>query len=360
MSDTPVETVDVTDEDLAVLTEDAPETDALEGVDAAPEAEAADATEADAPADGDVVAEAAPEAASEPAPAPEPFTFKAFKQDYEVPGLLFDKATNSIRVEDPRGLDRLKQMLSHGREWEARGRQELVSLRKEVETLKTQPHYEVESAKTYMSEMERAMNMPREDALALFAAMYDQYPLMQAKAERAYAERLIEHQRMASAPPEPDVEVIVEQAQAGAAELVQQMLADQPWANPDVAAELTEFLQDPRTLDQYVARATRDIPDMGIRAGQYVADWDRARELADKLAKPYRTAHERTATVQQQAAQMTKTAQQNAARLAQAAPVKKAAAAPSPKPAAAAPKPSSRSELMADVWSTWKEVNRPR
>lgn len=349
---TPVETVDVTEEDLAILTDDAPETDA-------PEAVTDDAPADDADAAPEAVAEAATEPPSEPAPEPEPFTFKAFKQDYEVPGLKFDKATNSIRVDDPRGLERLKQMLSHGREWEARGRQELVQLRKENDTLKTQPHYEVESAKTYMAEMEKAMNLPREDALALFAAMYDQYPLMQAKAERAYAERLIEHQRMASAPPEPDVETVVQEAQAGAAELVQQMLANQPWANPDVATELTEYLSDPRTLDQYVARATRDMPELGIRAGQYVADWDRARELAERLAKPYRTAHERTATVQQQAAQTTKIAQQNAARLAQSAPAKKAVAAP---PAKTPPreKPASRSELMADVWSTWKDVQRAR
>jgi len=355
VSDTPVNAVDVTEEDIALLTEpDAPEMDASEPVDAPED----DAPDAEAAPEGEVVAEADPVSAPEPAPEPEPFTFKAFKQDYEVPGLKFDKATNSIRVDDPRGLDRLKQMLSHGREWEARGRQELVTLRKENETLKTQPHYEVESAKTYMGEMERAMQMPREDALQLFAAMYDQYPLMQARAERAYAERLIEHQRMASAPPEPDVDVIAEQAQAGAAELVQQMLQDQPWASPDVAAEITEYLQDPRTLDQYVARATRDLPELGIRAGQYVADWDRARELADRLAKPYRSAHERTATVQKQAAQTTKIAQQNAARLAQSAPVKKPVAAP----AKTAPreKPATRSDLMRDVWDTWKDVQRAR
>ena len=93
----------------------------------------------------------APEAVAEPPAELEPFTFKAFKQDYEVPGLRFDKAKNAIVVEDPRGLDRLRQMLSHGREWEARGRQELVQLRKENTLLREQPVAEIEQAKAYLA-----------------------------------------------------------------------------------------------------------------------------------------------------------------------------------------------------------------
>lgn len=351
-----LDTVDVTEELDATMAElDAPETD--DAPEADPQDDASDEPEAVAEgADAEPVTDTPPE----PVAAPEPFTFKAFKQDYEVPGLLFDKAKNAIVVDDPRGLDRLRQMLSHGREWEARGRQELVTLRKENETLKTQPHYEVESAKTYMAEMERAMNLPRDEAVALFAAMYDQYPLMQAKAERAYAERLIQHQQQLSAPTEPDIEQVAEEARTGASELIQQMLGHQPWASPDVLAELTEYLHDPRTLDQYVARATRDLPEHGIRAGQYVADWDRARELVDRMTKPYRTAHERTATVTQQAAQLTKTAQQNTAKLAQAKPVAGKRPAAPPPSRDAAKRPQSRAELMSDVWATWKDVNRPR
>lgn len=333
----------------------------------APEAEETDAPEApdadtDAPEQAEPVAER--DAVSDPTPAPEPpepFTFKAFKQDYEVPGLAFDKAKNAIVVQDARGLDRLKQMLSHGREWEARGRQELVQLRKEVQTLQTQPHAELEHAKAYMDEWNRLMQLDDQSFLEMALALKQQHPLLQAKAERAYAERLIEQQRQMAQPPEPDVDVIVEQAQAGAAELVQQMLANQPWASPDVAAELTEYLSDPRVLDQYVARALRDLPDQGISKGQYVADWDRARELAEKLAKPYRTAHERTATVQQQAAQTTKIAQQNAAKLAQAKPVP-AKAAPSPSRPVSPTRPMSTEEIRrkidADMDRTWRDTIR--
>ena len=306
-----------------------------------------------------------PEAPDAPTEAPavelEPFTFKAFKQDYEVPGLRFDKAKNAIVVEDARGLDRLRQMLSHGREWEARGRQELVQLRKENQLLQQQPVAEIEQAKAYLAEIQTLMEMPVEELAEWVMTARQHWPVMQAKAERQYAERLMEQARAAQQPPEPDVEQVVEEAQQGAAALVSELLTNQAWANPEIAAEITEFLSDPRTMDQWVLRANRDLPDMGIRAGQYVANWDAAREIVDRMTKPYRRAHEQTATVQQRAAQTTKVAQQNAAALASA---KK----PAPKPAPTAAKastaptdrPQSRAELMSEVWSVWKDQQRQR
>lgn len=326
--------------------------DATEAPDAPVEAEA-DAPEGDDPPE-------APEAVAEPPAALEPFTFKAFKQDYEVPGLRFDKGKNAIVVEDPRGLDRLRQMLSHGREWEARGRQELVQLRKENTLLREQPVAEIEQAKTYLAEVQALMEMPVEELAEWVMNARQHWPVMQAKAERAYAERLMAQAQAAQQPPEPDVEQVVSEAQQGAEALVSELLTNQPWANPEIAAELTEFLSDPRTMDQWVLRANRDLPDMGIRAGQYVANWDAAREIVDRLTKPYRRAHEQTATVQQRAAQTTKVAQQNAAALATA---KKPA--PKPAPTAATPastptKAQSRSDLMAEVWNVWKEQQRQR
>ena len=334
----------------------------------APEAEPTtdDATEApDAPvatetdADEGVDAPDAPEAVTEPPAELEPFTFKAFKQDYEVPGLRYDKGKNAIVVDDARGLDRLRQMLSHGREWEARGRQELVALRKENTLLREQPVAEIEQAKTYLAEVQALMEMPVEELAEWVMNARSHWPVMQAKAERAYAERLMAQAQAAQQPPEPDVEQVIEEAQSGAAALVSELLTNQAWANPDIAAELTEFLSEPRTLDQWVLRANRDLPDMGIRAGQYVANWDAAREIVDRMTKPYRRAHEQTATVQQRAAQTTKVAQQNAAALATA---KKPA--PKPAPTAAKPatpaKPQSRSDLMAEVWNVWKEQQRQR
>jgi hypothetical protein len=328
----------------------------------APGADASEADAPDAPAapEGEGPADAgAPDVAAEVPP--EPFTFKAFKQDYEVPGLRFDKAKNAIVVDDPRGLDRLRQMLSHGREWEARGRQELVQLRKENTLLREQPVAEIEQAKAYLAEIQQLMEMPVEDLAEWVMQARQHWPVMQAKAERAYAERLMAQAQAAQQPPEPDVEQVVEEARAGAEALVQDILQGQPWANPDIAAELTEFLQDPRTMDQWVLRANRDLPDMGIRAGQYVANWDAVRELVDRMTKPYRRAHEQTATVQQRAAQTTKVAQQNAAALATARkPAPKPAPPAAAKPTPAPTRPQSRAELMSEVWSVWKEQQRQR
>ena len=343
--------------DVSPLMQDAMQ-DAMQEVAAeadAPALDAGDDTAESEAADG----EGATAPPVETTPSYEPFTFRAFKQEYEVPGLAFDRRTNAIVAETPQALERVKQMLAQGREWEARGRQELVQLRKENAALREQPVAELEHAKVYLQEFQRLMDMPVEELAQWLMEARTQWPVMQAKAERAYAERLMSQAQAAAAPPEPDVEMVVEQANAGAEGLVQELLQGQPWAHPDIAAEVTEYLQDPRVMDQWVLRAKRDMPEIGVRAGQYVADWDTARAMVDRLLNPYRRAHAQTATVQQRAAQTTKIAQQNAARLAQSAPVKKAPAAPSTKPAAPV-KPASRSELMADVWQTWKEVNRPR
>lgn len=338
----------------------APEPEQTDAPDAATEApDAPVEAETDAP-EGEG-ADAPADAPTEPPAAElEPFTFKAFKQDYEVPGLRFDKAKNAIVVDDPRGLDRLRQMLSHGREWEARGRQELVQLKKENTLLREQPVAEIEQAKAYLAEIQTLMEMPVEELAEWVMNARSQWPVMQAKAERAYAERLMAQAQAAQQPPEPDVEQVVEAAQQGAADLVQELLQGQAWANPEIAAEITEYLSDPRTMDQWVLRANRDLPEHGLRAGQYVANWDTAREIVDRMTKPYRRAHEQTATVQQRAAQTTKVAQQNAAALATA---KKPAPKPAPtaaKAAAPAAKPQSRSDLMAEVWNVWKEQQRQR
>lgn len=329
-----------------------------------PQSTGLEPVEAIAPDEGDETGEAPAEVVDTTPPAdapppPEPFTFKAFKQDYEVPGLAFDRATNAIVVQDPRGLDRLRQMLSHGREWEARGRQELVQLKRENETLRSQPHAELEHAKAYLAEFDALMGLDDESFLQRALLLKQQYPLLQAKAERAYAERVREQAAQMSRPPEPDVEVVMSEAQQGAQALVQELLQDQPWATPEIAAELTEYLQEPASLNQWIVRANRDLPEYGLRAGQYAADWDTARKLADRLLNPYRRAHDQvrtqTATVQQRAAETTKVARQNAAVLAQAKPAAKPApkTTPTPPPASAA---SSRSALMKDVWKTWQEV----
>jgi len=332
----------------------------------------APAPEADAPADTEEAPHA--EAAETPAEAPEeapddatlePFTFNAFRQAYEVPGLAFDKARHAIVAETPQALDRLRQMLSLGREWEARGRQELVQLRQELKRVQDTPNAEIEQARVFMEQMRHFMTAPEEELAEFILNARTEWPKLEAKAERAYAERLMEQARQATQPPEPDVELVVDEARQGASALVQELLQDQPWANPEIAAELAEYLQDVRTLDQWVMRATRDLPEMGIRAGQYVANWDAARELADRMLKPYRRAFEQTATVQQRAAQTTRIAAQNANALATAkkpmgTPAKAPPAAPRRDVAMSGTRSQSRAELMSEVWAVWKDQQRAR
>lgn len=341
----------------------APEFDSVDVEEVEVESPVVDEVTDDAPVD-EAIDDVADEPADEPAPVVEeavelePFAFNAFKQAYEVPGLRFDKTKNAIVAESPQALDRLKQMLSHGREWEARGRQELVQLRKDLAAAKESPVAEVEQAKVFLEEIEQLMTMPVEALAEWVMNARQNWPVMQAKAERAYVERLRAQVERAQQPPEPDVEQVKEAVVTESSGFAHEFVQNEPWATPEATQKLAAFLQQPRIIDQYVVRAQRDMPELGLRAGQYAIDWDVVRELATTFTDPYRDAHQRTTTVQQRAAQTTKVAQQNAAALATA---KK----PSPRtapPVAASPsaKPSSRSELMKDVWKVWEEQQRVR
>ena len=297
-----------------------------------------------------------PEAvAAVPEVPPEPFAFNAFKQRQEVPGLVWNPQTKSITVQDDRGLERVKQLLSSGREWEMRGRQELLAIKKEAQTLREQPHAEIEQAKVYMQEFEAMMQMEPEQLWSFISEARTNYPLMQAKAERAYAERLMEQARTANAPPEPDVELIAEQAQSGAAELVQEILQDQTWATPQLNAKVSAYLSDPRVMDQWVLRARRDIPEQGLRAGQYVANWDKARELVAEYTEPYRDAHGQRTAAAKDLQTTQSAAQRNAASLSRA---KSPAAPASAKPSAPNPNRQRPQDVVRDAMKVWGEMNR--
>lgn len=329
--------------------------------DVATDADAISAAVDESFVEGDDVPDDAPESVASPSEGPEaaapvePFAFNAFKQRNELPGLAWNPNTRSITVQDDRGLERMKQLLSHGREWEARGRQELVALRKESQQLREQPHAEIEQAKVYMQEFEAMMQMEPEQLWHFISEARTNYPLMQAKAERAYAERLMDQARSANAPPEPDVEMVLDQAQNGAAELVQELLQDQTWATPQLSAKVAQYLSDPRVLDQWVLRARRDLPDQGLRAGQYVANWDRARELVAEYTEPYRDAHgQRTQAARH--LQTTQTvARSNAAAMSRAKP----AASASPRPPRS-PKTGQfvAPDIVGDSMKAWAEMTR--
>lgn len=341
---------------------------AQDGPDDAPtdDAEPADAPD-DAPADDAPapVAEAAPEP---PAPDPvEPFAFNAFKQRYEVPGLAFNPKTHTITAEGPQAVQRLQQLLSHGREWEARGRQELVQTRRELQQVKETGSAETEAAKAYLSEWEKLMAMHPDDVAAYVVHAQASWPKIQAEATLKHAQQVLEQVKTAQQPPEPDVDAVVEDARSGAAELVQEFLQDQPWATPAVREKVTAFLQDIGTMNRWVARATRDMPEHGIRAGQYVAVWDDARALLDQYVAPYRDAHAQFATHQTAAAkqiQQTQTvAAQNAKALAQAKPVVRTPPRVASVVADDAPKLTTqeiRAKIDRDMDRAWEDQRRRR
>lgn len=324
-----------------------------------------DAPAEEAAPEGDAVAAVVEPPAPE-TPALEPFAFNAFKQKYEVPGLAFDAKARAIVAQDDQSLGRLKQLLSHGREWEMRGRQELVSLRREVQTAKETGTAEQAAASAYLEEWQKMMDMPEENLVQFIMQARGQWPKVQADATLAHANKVLEQAQRAHEPPEPDVEMIVEEAGSGAAELVQEILADQPWASPELTAELTQFLQSRAVMNQWVGRATRDMPEIGARKGQYVADWNAAQALAEKFTKPYRDAHAKFGAQQSAAAQKIvqtqSVAAQNAKALAQAKPPAKA---PPKALAASAPtKPMTTAEVRAkidrEMDGMWQEQRRQR
>jgi hypothetical protein len=148
--------------------------------------------------------------------------------------------------------------------------------------------------------------------------------------------------------------MVVEQAQSGAAELTQELLQDQPWATPQLSAKVSQYLSEPRTLDQWVLRATRDLPEQGLRKGQYVADWDRARALVDQYVEPYRDAHgQRTQAARQ--LQTTQTvAKSNAAALSRAKPATPASSRPRSPDNGQFVKP----DILGDSMKAWAEMTR--
>lgn len=311
-------------------------------------------------------APAAPPAAEAPARDPFPFAFKAENQWRAVPGTQWDAERGTITVQSVEALEQLQKYLGMGFKYEQVTKPELFQLRRQVTQLQQQTSAEVEQAKTYLAEWKRMMELPEEELMAFVLGARQEWPRIEARAERAVAERLLEQARAAQAPPEPDVEAIVEEARSGAAQLVQEALHNQPWATPEVARELVEYLQDVQQMDQWVLRAARDLPEMGVRAGQYVANWDTARAMLDRLTAGYRRAYGQLAQQQQQQAARvqatSRVAAANAAAVAQASTGRAPARAPAkaaPAPAARRPapaRPQTKNDIIAEAFAQWRQI----
>jgi hypothetical protein len=278
-----------TSPDVVTESQDAPEADPS----ADAPAETPDAAPLTAPADSTPPTTPTPEPAA-------PFTVTVHGQPHAIPGLQWDASSKSFRVQDDRTFSRVQNLLTKGREWETRGRQELHQTRRELETERSRKTETQAQAEAYLAEWQKLMELPEDQFYAFAQAARQEWPRVQAQAERAVAAQTLAEAQRLQQPPEPDPESIIEHAQDRVSALVQHMLQGQPWADNQTQQALTEWMQSPRVLGQFVFRAPHDSPRDGIRQGQWVADWDVARDVLVQNARQIASAYERA---QRQAAE---------------------------------------------------------
>jgi len=328
-----------------------PETvDATPVLDAEPSATPDDEHAPDDEQDGTESAPIAAESATVQPPTPQPFGVNVHGQNYAIAGVTFDPAARTLAVADDRTFDRVRQLISKGREYETRGRQELTTAQREVQRVREEVNQETVKSTEYNKVFEQLMTRPIEEVAAMLGEWRTEWPRIQANAQVAYAERMMAQAQQAQQGEAPDVEMVVEQARSGVAEMVEQWLGNQPWASPTSRTELTALMSDVHTLDRFVGRAVRDDPTNGVRAGQYVADWDTARHILEQYARPYVGAHQSSTQAAHRAATTSAVATNNGKALAAAAAQRPAVAAPK-KPATPATNAKSLSKQLDDDWS---------
>lgn len=311
--------------------------------------------------------EAAPiEAAGEPpepvAPAPEPVPFSVRYRNREQPidGVRFDPATKSLSFTDDASFDRVQKLLANGVEWTTEGRTKYNHLQNQLKQKDHEVHAELEQAKVYLDQWNQMMTMPEDQLAQMLIEARTQWPLLQAKAERAYAERLMTQAQQAQQPPEMDTDTVVEHAQSEIASHIAAVTKGLPWASAEAQRELTEAMQDVNVLNQIVGRARQDDPENGVRKGQWMIDWDRANALLQRFATPY----ERTASRESEAAKRVQGTQQVAERNAKALALAKPAAKPVAKRPAPNPsdRPMTTQEIRAkidrDMKRKWDDMQR--
>jgi hypothetical protein len=312
------------------------------------------------------VKEPAAEPVAEQEPPLEPFVVRAGKRDWPIDGLFWDAKHSVFRVADEKAFNRTAGLLSAGREWERVGRAELAHARREVERIKESKGETEAQAAAYLAEWQKVLSLPEQDFLAFAQAFRQNVPRLEAQAERAAAEQILAEAKRLQEPPEADPESIIGDAQEGSAELVAQMLRGQPWADPAAEQDLVRLMQSPSVLGQFVFRAPQDVPEYGIRRGQWVADWDAAKQLVVQYAQPYMRAHtlaeRKVAEATARSAATAPVAQQNAKVLARAGVV--------PAPATRAPNGSrttpdkapatTPADLDRELDAMWADMIRPR
>lgn len=341
------------------------------------------APEADAAPDGVADPVVPDAAATTPAPAGEtpqaedaPPTYYTFPSRYDdkgqrgqkaqpvtIEGLRWDAATRTITIEHDAAGERLQQLLQRGRidevsepyrrEMERQNRQ----LRQQVETRQQEMSAEAEQAAAFLEQLNSLMALPDDEQyLTAMLQLRQNMPQLRAEAKMKQAERMMQQARAAQQPPEPDVEQIVEEASQGAVAIARELLANQPWATDEVRDDLEAYLTDRHEMGRWVLRAERDLPEYGVRQGQYVANWDTLRELAERRVAPYRNAHDRITQTQRTAAETAKVAQQNAQVLGKPATPQKPATRPAT--TQATPTRQSRDEWKRELARKERDVMR--
>lgn len=368
------ETTDVQDTLADSATTDVTETDAV--VDA--DADAVDEGEVPDDANAEDTPPAAEAVVVEPVATP--FRFKHTRTEdgskrphrpveTELPGLLWDAQRKTLTVQDDASLQRLNQLLAQGRNYELGERQEAErwknesrQLRQQVEQTKADQSADQVAAAEYLAAVNELMGLDPEQLYAWCMEAKTNWPLLQARAERKYAEYLHTQARQPQAMPDVDIDTVVERMQVEVSTVVDQYLKEQPWASPDVIEKLTERLTDRQTMNRYAARANQDLPDIGAKKGQWLIDWDVVNQIADEFTQPYRGAHEKYAAQQQAAAtkvQQTQTiAAQNAKVLAQVKPAAKPAPAPLRTARAPGEAPLSDAEVRAKIDRDMERIER--
>lgn len=295
--------------------------DALEATD--PEGEDA-ASPVETPAQDNTAPETPEAPATPPAAAPkgEPLVITASRKQYTIEGVeqrpdgLLIPATAMERVTQMmrRALDAETEVLPRMNRAERRVRE------LEAQVAQKSPR-EVES-ETLLTELDRLLDQGPE-AVAAFLEDYDrQRPILRAKAMEAAATHRIQQIERAA---QPDPEEYIADAERDAVQRVDTMVREIV-TTAGLAAEDAQFLTDRyrQRLAAYVVRVPRDMPELGLRAGQLAL---KEQELVADLqyeagmrADAKRRASEAAEQAKRETAAALKAKQRNAAVVAAAKP----------------------------------------
>lgn len=250
----------------------------------------------------------------EPSPPREPLVITASRKQHPIPGVHRVRTADGERLEvEPAALTRVTTLLRQGLDAEQVLVPETIALRKKVVELEKQAG-EMRTAReaqadAMVQELEKILDGGPESVLAFLEDYARQRPILEAKGIEARAKFREEQARRMTEPAQEDYLAAVEhEARTELSGMVETYLTQQGVAPEDIKAVDTRLQQ---RLGAFVVQVPHDMPEMGLRAGQYALN---AQLLEQELAYE--------ATLRKEAA----TAKAEAARFKQEAEAKVAAA----------------------------------